>query len=49
MVQKIFYTFLEEINSVKEKLDENQINNFKNIRKSVSDEFENMINHRRQS
>ena len=32
--------FLKEISTVKEKLDENQLNKFREIRNSVSDEFE---------
>ena len=33
--------FSKEIGTVKEKLDENQINKLREIRNSVSDEFEN--------
>ena len=35
--------FLKEISTVKEELDENQINKFREIRSSVSDEFENFF------
>ena len=33
-------TFVKELSTVKEKLDENQINKLKEIRNSISDEFE---------
>ena len=43
-----FLYVLKKNSTVKEKLDENQINKSKEIRTLVSNEFEKKINHRRQ-